>query len=376
MTFVERDGTVAAYAALSSDTPLVPVDIHRRQLRTDDVAIEIAYTGICHTDIHIARNDWKTSLYPVVPGHEIAGVVSAVGNAVTRFKPGDRVGVGCFVDSCGVCRACMDSSEQHCVEGAVLTYNSETDEGVTAGGYATSIVVGERFVLSIPDRIPLESAAPLMCAGTTMFAPLRRFAAGPGKRVGIVGLGGLGHLGVMLARAMGADVTVLSRTQRKRKDAVRFGANRYLSTDDAESVQNASATIDLLLNTVSSKIDLDRYFSLLARNGVLVELGIPDAPLELEGFSLIILDRMLAGSFVGSPRDTEEMLEFCAEHDIRPEVEIIAPDQLNAAFDRVVRGDVKYRFVVDIGALRGQVESSSAAEESVSLQPTHPLIEI
>ncbi|MGW4533972.1 NAD(P)-dependent alcohol dehydrogenase [Nocardia sp. NPDC004340] len=343
---------VLAYSAMTSDSPLVLTEISRRALGERDVLIDIHYSGVCHTDIHIARNDWRTSIYPVVPGHEIAGIVRQAGAAVTGFAPGDRVGVGCFVDSCRTCPACRGGAEQHCTRGVTLTYNSETGDGPTEGGYATSIVVDERFVLGIPDALPLPFAAPLMCAGTTTYAPLRRFGVRSGTRVGVIGLGGLGHLGVLLAKAMGADVTVFSRSAAKLDDAFRFGADRYVITEDPGAFEKYSCSQDLILNTVSSKIDLNAYFGTLDRNGVLVELGIPDVPLELEGFSLILMDRQLAGSFVGSPGDTREMLEFCAAHNIRPEIELIAADRVNEAFERVLSGAVRYRFVLDIEGMR------------------------
>ncbi|MEV0029624.1 NAD(P)-dependent alcohol dehydrogenase [Nocardia sp. NPDC050793] len=340
--------SVAAYVADSSGGPLTRTAIPRRPVGPADVLIDIHYAGVCHTDIHIARNEWGTTHYPVVPGHEIAGVVREVGSEVTSHRPGDRVGVGCFVDACHECDACTSGVEQHCLRGATLTYNSLTADGtVTYGGYSSAIVVDHRFVVSIPDAIPLDAAAPIMCAGTTVYAPLRRFGVGTGTRVGIIGLGGLGHLGVMIARALGAEVTVLSQSSDKRDDALRFGATRHFTTGAAATFDELAGTFDVVLNTVSSKIDLNPYFATLARYGVLVELGIPDAPLELDGFSLILGDRSFAGSFVGSVRQTREVLELCAENGIRPQIEVVAASRVNEVFASIIDGRARYRYVLD-----------------------------
>ncbi|MFC7449415.1 NAD(P)-dependent alcohol dehydrogenase [Rhodococcus daqingensis] len=339
---------VSAYAAPQADAPLEKVSIERRDLGPLDVLIEIKYAGICHSDIHTARNEWGGTHYPVVPGHEIAGVVAAVGSEVTRHRVGDRVGVGCFVDSCGACDACASGDEQYCVKRVVQTYNSRIGDGeYTMGGYSTHIVVTEGFVLAIPDGLALDVAAPLLCAGITLYSPLRHWGAGPGKRVAIIGMGGLGHVGVKIAAALGAEVTVLSQTLSKQDDGLRFGAHHYHATSDPATFKALRSRFDLILNTVSVNLDIDLYMSTLAINGVLVELGMPEKPIRVSGFSLAANRRSLAGSMVGGIAQTQEMLNFCAEHGIGAEIEVISADRINSAYDRVVRSDVRYRFVID-----------------------------
>lgn len=331
----------------SADGTFEKTTIERRDLEPLDVQIAIKYAGICHSDIHVARNEWGNTAYPVVPGHEIAGVVTAVGDAVTRHEVGDRVGVGCFIDSCGKCGACEKGEEQYCAEGVVQTYNWPVGEEYTKGGYSTEIVVTEHFVVAIPDDLELDAAAPLLCCGITLYSPLRHWNVGKGSRVAIVGMGGLGHIGVKLAHAMGAQVTVLSRTLSKQEDGLQFGADHYYATSEPETFEKLQSSFDLILNTVSVNLDLDQYLALLDVDGTFVELGAPENSLEMSAFSLIPNRRAVAGSLVGGLPETQEMLEFCAEHNTPPEIEVISVDQLGEAYDRVVNGDVRYRFVID-----------------------------
>ena len=344
--------TVNAFWATAPDAPLSKATIERRDLGPKDVLIDIAFAGICHSDIHTARNEWGGTTYPVVPGHEIAGTVAAVGDEVTRHKVGDRVGVGCFVDSCGECAACKNGDEQYCTKGVVQTYNSKTYEGeFTHGGYSQQVVVTEDFVLKIPEGVDLDVAAPLLCAGITLYAPLKHWGAGPGKKVAIIGLGGLGHIGVKIAHALGAEVTVLSQTLSKKDDGERFGAGHYYATKDSETFRTLRGEFDLIINTVSVNLDLDDYLGLLAIDGTLVELGVPEHPLEIKAFSLLANRRSIAGSMVGGIPATQEMLDFCAEPGIGAEIEKISADEINAAYDRVVDSDVRYRFVIDTATL-------------------------
>ncbi|MCF8781567.1 NAD(P)-dependent alcohol dehydrogenase [Rhodococcus ruber] len=340
--------TVAAYAATAADAPLVKTTIERRELGPLDVLVEIRYAGICHSDIHTARNEWGGTRYPVVPGHEIVGVVSAVGAEVTRHAVGDRVGVGCFVDSCLECEACTSGDEQYCAGRVTGTYNAVGRDGeVTQGGYSTHIVVTEHFVLKIPDGLELDAAAPLLCAGITLYSPLRHWGAGPGRKVAVIGMGGLGHVGVKIAAAMGAEVTVLGHSLAKREDGLRFGAVDYRATTDPQTFVDLRGTFDLIVNTVSVNLDMDAYLSMLARNGTLVELGLPEHPITVRAFSLAQNRRSLAGSMVGGIPQTQEMLDFCAEHGIGAEIEVVSADRIDEAYDRVVASDVRYRFVID-----------------------------
>lgn len=342
-------GTIArAYIATSPTSDFQPGTVERRTPGDHDVQIAIKFVGICHSDIHTARGDWSAVHYPVVVGHEIAGVVDAVGSAVTRHAVGDRVGVGCFVDSCRQCSSCRAGEEQYCLEGCTSTYNSIGRDGVpTAGGYSTSIVVDENYVLRIPDGIGLEAAAPLLCAGITMYAPLRNWGAGTGKRVAIVGMGGLGHMGVKIAAALGAEVTVLSRSLKKQEDALRLGARQLRATSDPDTFENLRGAFDLIINTAADDIDMDSYLSLLALDGTLVLVGLPAKPLSQRAWSLVSFRRSLSGSKMGGIRQTQEMLDFCASHGLGAEVEVIPAARINAAYDRVVAGDVRYRFVID-----------------------------
>ena len=297
--------------------------------------------------------EWGTPAYPVVPGHEIAGIVTAIGSDVTKYKVGDRVGVGCFVDSCRECSSCRAGVEQYCKRGMIGTYNAVGRDGQpTQGGYSGAIVVDENYVLRIPDSIPLEAAAPLLCAGITLYSPLRHWNAGPGKRVAVIGLGGLGHMGVKLANAMGADVTVLSQSLKKMEDGLRLGASHYYATSDPDTFTKLAGSFDLILNTVSANLDMSAYLALLDVDGALVELGLPEHPMPVPAFPLAAGRRSLAGSMIGGIAETQEMLDFCAEHDVRPEIEIIEPDYINEAYERVLASDVRYRFVIDTASLR------------------------
>jgi alcohol dehydrogenase (NADP+) len=345
--------TVSAYAAPAPKAPLEPTTIQRRPVGEHDVLIEIKYSGICHSDIHQAREEWGRGIFPMVPGHEIAGVVTEIGSAVTRYAVGDRVGVGCFVDSCRECENCQAGEEQHCTgSGTVPTYNGIGKDGQpTYGGYSTHVVVDENYVLRIPDGIALDQAAPLLCAGITLYSPLRTWQAGPGKRVAIIGMGGLGHMGVKIAHALGAEVTVLSQSLRKKDDAVAFGADHYHATSDPATFTELAGTFDLIVNTVSANLDIDAYLRLLRLDGSLVFVGLPENPVPVAVFSLVGMRRRMAGSNIGGIRQTQEMLDFCAEHGIAPEIETISADEINEAYDRVVASDVRYRFVIDTATL-------------------------
>jgi uncharacterized zinc-type alcohol dehydrogenase-like protein len=345
--------TVNAYGATSATDPLTPMTIDRRDVGANDVLIEIEYCGICHSDIHFARGEFGDIPNPLVPGHEIVGTVTEVGPAVTRHAVGDRVGVGCMVNSCRECANCQKGEEQYCLPGHTVVFGSvDIDGRITQGGYSTHIPVSEDFVVKIPDGLDPAAAAPLLCAGITTYSPLRHWNAGPGTKVAVVGLGGLGHLGVKLAKAMGAEVTVLSQSLSKQDDALRLGADHYAATSDPSTFEQLANTFDLILNTVSAKIDVDAYLSLLALGGALINVGASTEPLTLNVFSLFANRRSYAGSSFGGIRETQEMLEFCAEHGITADVEVIAADGINEAFDRVLKSDVRYRFVIDNSTLR------------------------
>ncbi len=344
--------TVSAYAATSATAPLTKTTITRRDPGPHDVAIEIKFAGICHSDIHTVKAEWGEPNYPVVPGHEIAGVVTAVGSEVTRHQVGDHVGVGCFVDSCRECSSCVAGLEQYCLRGMTTTYNSVGKDGrPTQGGYSQAIVVDENYVLSIPDSLPLDKAAPLLCAGITLYSPLRHWNAGAGTRLAIIGLGGLGHMGVKLGAAMGAEVTVLSQSLKKMEDGLRLGASNYYATSDRDTFRTLRGSFDLMLNTVSANLNLRNYLNLLDVDGTLVELGIPEHPMEVPAFSLALMRRSLSGSNIGGIAETQEMLNFCAEHGVTPEIEVIEPDYVNEAYERVLASDVRYRFVIDTATL-------------------------
>ena len=340
------------YAATDASKPLTPFTFERREPRGDDVVIEIKYCGVCHSDIHQARNEWGNSAFPMVPGHEIVGIVTAVGSKVTKFKVGDRAGVGCFVDSCTTC-ATRDLDLEHYMPGLVVTYNGVEADGKTPtqGGYSDSIVVKEGYVLSIPENLPLDAAAPLLCAGITLYSPLRHWKAGPGKKVAIVGMGGLGHMGVKLAHAMGADVTVLSQTLSKKEDGLKLGADHYYATNDPETFKALAGTFDLIICTVAAEIDWNAYVSLLKVDGDFVLVGIPENAVPVHAFSLVPARRSISGSMIGSIKETQEMLDFCGEHGIVSEIETIRIQEINEAYERVIKSDVRYRFVIDMASL-------------------------
>ena len=345
---------IAAYAAHTPKAPLERTTVGRRDLGEHDILIDIKYAGICHSDIHQVNAEWGTGIFPMVPGHEIAGVVAEVGSGVTRYAIGDRVGVGCFVDSCRECDNCDAGLEQHCTGelGPVMTYNGTGRDGKpTYGGYATHVVVDENYALRIPDSISLDAAAPLLCAGITLYSPLNQWGAGPGKKVAIVGLGGLGHMGVKIAHAQGAEVTVLSQSLRKKDDGLRLGADHYYATSDPATFEQLAGTFDLIVNTVSADIDLDAYLGLVKTGGALVQVGAPERPIQISPFSLIGGRKALAGSMIGGLPETQEMLDFCAEHGIGPEIELISAEQINEAYARVIASDVRYRFVIDTATI-------------------------
>lgn len=341
-----------AYAAPSADEPLAPFTVERREPRAHELLIDILYCGVCHSDIHQVRDEWGGSIFPMVPGHEIVGRVSRAGEGANRFAVGDLVGVGCFVDSCRKCEQCHAGEEQYCREGMTGTYNSrERDSGEpTYGGYSTRIVVDENYVVRIPDGIAPERAAPLLCAGITTYSPLRHFGVKAGDEVAVVGLGGLGHMAVKLARAMGARVTVLSTSESKRQDAMALGAEGFLSTRERSMFREHAGTFDFIIDTVSAQHDYNAYLNLLRIDGTMVLLGIPD-PTPLSAFPLVSGRRRLAGSMIGGIRETQEMLDFCAAHDVAADVEVIGIADINTAYERMLKGDVRYRFVIDTASL-------------------------
>ncbi|MDH6516851.1 putative zinc-type alcohol dehydrogenase-like protein [Streptomyces sp. SAI-135] len=344
--------TVAAYAAPAAKAPLERTTIERRAVREHDVLIDIKFAGICHSDIHQAREGWGEAIFPMVPGHEIAGIVSEVGPGVTKYKVGDRVGVGCLVDSCRECDNCKAGLEQHCTGGNVGTYNSVGKDGEpTYGGYSEKVVVDENFVVRIPEGLALDEAAPLLCAGITTYSPLKRWGAAPGKKVAVIGLGGLGHMGVKIAHALGAEVTVLSQSLRKKDDGLKLGADHYYATSDETTFKELAGSFDLILSTVSAPLDFGAYLGLLKAGGALVNVGAPEEPISLNLFSLIGGSKTLAGSAIGGIAETQEMLDFCAQHGIGAEIELIAASEINEAYERVVNSDVRYRFVIDTATI-------------------------
>jgi uncharacterized zinc-type alcohol dehydrogenase-like protein len=342
------------YAAQSTESPLAPFAFERRALRPNDVAMEILYCGVCHSDIHFARNDWGWSIYPIVPGHEIIGRVTAVGGEVTRFKAGDAVAVGCMVDSCQHCDQCRKGEEQLCREGVTLTYSGRDriTQDITYGGYSKHVVVRQEFVLRVPNGLDLARAAPLLCAGITTYSPLRTWNVGPGSRVGVVGLGGLGHMAVKLASGMGAHVTVLSRTSDKKGDALALGAEQLLVSTDQEAMAKAGSSFDLIIDTVPVKHDITPCMPLLDIDGTLVIVGHLGQLAEPSTVPLLLGRRRVAGSPIGGIAETQELLDFCARKNILPECEMIRMDQINDAFKRMERADVRYRFVIDMASLK------------------------
>jgi uncharacterized zinc-type alcohol dehydrogenase-like protein len=344
--------TVKAYASPSATEDLIATTIERREVGPHDVLIEIKFAGICHSDIHTVRGDWGPQQYPLVPGHEIAGIVTQVGSGVTKHAVGDRVGVGCMVNSCRECVNCQKGEEQYCLNGMIGTYGAvDRDGSITQGGYSSHVVVTEDFVVHIPEGIDLDVAAPLLCAGITTYSPLRHWGAGPGKNVAVVGLGGLGHMAVKLAHAMGAEVTVLSQSLKKQEDGLRLGADNYFATSDENTFKELAGTFDLIINTVSASIDISSYLQLLALEGALVNVGAPAEPLPVNAFALIGGRRSFAGSMIGGIRETQEMLDFCAEHHLGAEIEVIPAEKINDAYERVLASDVRYRFVIDTATL-------------------------
>ena len=345
-----------AYAAADGQSPLAPISIQRREPRADEVLIDILYCGVCHSDIHQARDEWGGSIFPMVPGHEIVGRVAQVGAQVGKFKVGDAVGVGCFVDSCRACAQCEAGEEQYCDEGMTGTYNSrERDtQAPTYGGYSTRITVHQDYVLRIPESIPLDRAAPLLCAGITTYSPLRHYGVKAGDEVAVVGLGGLGHMAVKLAAAMGARVTVLSTSASKRADALALGAHDFAATGEAATFPALARCFDFIVDTVSARHDYNAYLSLLKFDGTMIVLGVPDTPAPVAAFALIMQRRKLGGSLIGGIRETQEMLDFCAEHDIASDIELIDMEQVNEAYERMLKADVRYRFVIDIARFAEQ----------------------
>lgn len=346
--------SIKAYAAEKAKSPLKPMTIERREPHPHDVVIDIHYCGVCHSDVHQARDEWGGASFPMVPGHEIVGLVSKIGSAVKRFKKGDKVGVGCLVDSCRHCHSCKQHTEQFCEKGSSLTYNGfEQDKKTpTQGGYSTEIVVDENYVLSIPENLPLDKAAPLLCAGITTYSPLRHWNVKPGDKVGVVGLGGLGHMAVKIAAAMGADVSVLSTSQQKREDALRLGAKHFINTADGTAFTKHAEHFDFIINTAAGNLDLANYLQLLKQDGTMVCVGAPSKPSSLNVFPLILKRRRIAGSLIGGLQETQEMLDFCGMHGITSEIELIAMDKINEAYERMLKSDVRYRFVIDIKTLK------------------------
>jgi len=344
-----------AYGAESSSSALAPLSIERRQPRADDVSIEILYCGICHTDIHFVHNDWGVTQYPIVPGHEIIGRVTAVGREVTQYAVGDLVGVGCMVDSCRDCEACRDGLEQYCVEGPAVTYNGKDrhDGSITYGGYSEAVVVSERFVVRVPDALDPAAAAPLLCAGITTYSPLRHYGVQAGHRVGVVGMGGLGHMGIKFAKALGAEVTVFTRSNAKVDEAKRQGAHRVVVSSDPGQMQAMAGQLDYILDTVPVQHDLNPYLDTLRHDGTHILVGLLE-PIEppLQARALVGKRRVLAGSLIGGMPETQEVLDFCAEHGIACDVEMLDIRDVNEAYERVQRGDVRYRFVIDMATLK------------------------
>ncbi len=343
---------VKGYAAPKAKIPLEPFKFERRELGSHDVQIEIKYCGVCHSDIHQVRDEWGGSIFPMVPGHEIVGTITAIGSDVSKFKVGETAGIGCFVDSCRHCPSCLAGLEQYCDVGMVATYNGRDKDGQpTYGGYSNQIVVDEKYTLHVSDKLPLAGVAPLLCAGITTYSPLREWKVGKGHKVGVVGLGGLGHMAVKLAASMGAEVTVLSTSASKKDDAERLGAQHFVVTKDEEQVKAIAGTLDFIINTISAQHEYDFYLQMLKLDGTMILVGVPpDAP-KVSAFNLIMKRRRIAGSLIGGIAETQEMLDYCAEHGITSDVEVINIDYINEAYERTIKGDVRYRFVIDMASL-------------------------
>jgi alcohol dehydrogenase (NADP+) len=346
--------TVNAYAAMNVKGPLKPYHIHRREPGPYDVVVDIHYCGVCHSDIHQARDEWGKSIFPMVPGHEIVGKVSGLGAQVKKFKMGDQVGIGCFVDSCRVCGPCTSGIEQYCERGLIVTYNGIEKDGKTPtyGGYSTQIVIDENYLLKIPANLPLDKAAPLLCAGITTYSPLRHWNIKAGNKIAVVGLGGLGHMAVKIANAMGADVTVFSTSDKKKNDALQFGATHFVNTSNPDVVQKYANHFHFIINTVAANIDLNQYVKLLKLDATMVTVGLPGDATPINVANLISKRRSLAGSVIGGIKETQEMLDFCGKHGLTAEIELIPIHKINEAYDRVVKSDVRYRFVIDISTLK------------------------
>ena len=342
-----------SYAVMEAKKPLVPFEFDRRDLGAHDVALDIAYAGICHSDIHQAREEWGPAIFPMVPGHEIAGTVTSIGSSVTKFKVGDKIGVGVFVDSCRNCENCKQGLQQYCLEGMTGTYNQLERDGKTVamGGYSNYCVINEDYAVHIPENLPLEGVAPLLCAGITLYSPIKHWNVGPGKKVAVMGLGGLGHMGVKFAVAMGAEVTVLSHSPNKKDDALAMGAHHFVATNDDSVFAAHVKTFDVILNTVSAELDINKYVSLLKLDGTLVVIGLPGKPYAVHVGSLLDGRRSIAGSMIGGIPQLQEMLNFCGEKSIVSDVEVIKADYINEAYERTVASDVKYRFVIDASTI-------------------------
>ena len=346
-----RPTSAQAYGVTSAQSAVEPLTIERRALRPEDVAIRISHCGICHSDLHMARNDWGMSVYPMVPGHEIVGIVTGVGSAVTKFKIGDRAAVGCLVDSDQTCEHCKAGHEQFCPNWVMTYAGTDLQDGsITQGGYSDHVVVRQEFVCRLPESLDISRAAPLLCAGITTYSPLRKYGVGPGKNVGIAGLGGLGHMGVKLAAAMGAEVTMITTSPEKGQDARELGAHDVLISTDQAAMDAAAERFDFILNTIPVAHDVGPYLNLLKPNGVMVIVGAIDMLEGVHGGALAMRNRVIAGSLIGGLPETQEMLDFCAEHDVLPEVEHVGPGEINEAWDRMAKGDVRYRFVIDMAA--------------------------
>lgn len=342
-----------AYAAHSADTPLSEWNIERRPPKPHDVQMDILYCGVCHSDLHTVRNEWGGTIYPVVPGHEIIGRITAIGNKVTKYNVGELAGIGCMVDSCRECDNCKEGLEQYCSKGMVGTYNGKERDGsgITYGGYSKQIVAHEDFILRIPENLPLEGVAPLLCAGITTYSPLKHWNVSKGDKVGVVGLGGLGHMAVKLAASMGAEVTMLSHSPKKEADSKRLGAHKFILTSDEQQVKSVKKYFDFILDTVSAEHDYNTYLNMLKTNGVMVCVGVPPTQTKIAAHNLVAERRTLAGSLIGGIPETQEMLDYCGRHNIVSDVEVIKMNEINEAYERMLKGDVRYRFVIDMASL-------------------------